>query len=237
MTDSTNGGIRFLGLSLNSGISKHNMLTFYLSCYAAIMLATFVPQTQPFVLNEVLHLETSRQGVVSGNLNFWGEIVIILTVGLWGSLSDRIGRKFVNAMGFALIAAGIFMYGLARDVNGLLVARVIYSAGIAAVSTMLITLMADYVSNPSRGKGTGFLGIMNGLGAMTAALFLLKLPAMFKDSGMDSNEAAFATYSTIAFVTSLIAIAMFFGLRGGTNKEDGPKSPMLQQLLVGITDA
>jgi MFS family permease len=72
---------------------------------------------------------------------------------------------------------------------------------------------------------------------MTAALFLLKLPAMFKDSGMDSNEAAFATYSTIAFVTLLIAIAMFFGLRGGTNKEHGPKSPMLQQLREGITEA
>lgn len=237
MTDSTRSGIRFLGLSLNGDISKQNMLTFYLSCYGAIMLATFVPQTQPFVLNEVLHLETSRQGVVSGNLNFWGEIVIILTVGLWGSLSDRVGRKFVNAMGFALIAAGIFMYGLARDVNGLLLARVIYSAGIAAVSTMLITLMADYVSNPSRGKATGFLGIMNGLGAMTAALFLLKLPAMFKERGMDSNEAAWATYSTIAFVTLLIAIAMFFGLRGGSNKEHGPRPPMLRQLKEGITEA
>jgi MFS family permease len=143
MTDSASRGIRFLGLSLNNDIRKHNMLTFYLSCYGAIMLAAFVPQTQPFVLQEVLHLDSSRQGVVSGNLNFWGEIVIILTVGLWGSLSDRIGRKFVTGMGFALAAVGIFMYGMARDVNGLLLARVIYSAGIAAISTMLITLMAD----------------------------------------------------------------------------------------------
>ena len=90
-------GIRFIGLALNQGVYRSHMLTFYLACYAAIMLATFVPQTQPFLLAEVLQLETSRQGVVSGNLNFWGEIVIIVTVGLWGSLSDRVGRRTVIA--------------------------------------------------------------------------------------------------------------------------------------------
>jgi MFS family permease len=236
-TATLNSGIRFLGLTLNTGVYRGHMLTFYLACYAAIMLATFVPQTQPFVLGEVLKMDPSRQGVVSGNLNFWGEIVIIVTVGLWGSLSDRVGRRAVSFMGFALISAGIFMYGFARDVSGLLLARVIYSAGIAAVSTMLITVLADYVSNPSRGKATGFLGIMNGLGAMTAALFLLKLPAMFKSGGMSPEDAAWATYGTMAGVTLLIAVAMYFGLRRGVENTHEAKTPMLQQLREGITEA
>ena len=237
MKDSANDGMRFIGLWLNNGIHRRNVVTFYLSCYAAIMLATFIPQTQPFLLLEVLHIDPARQGVVSGNLNFWGEIVIILTVGLWGSLSDRIERRYVTALGFALIACGIFMYGLARDLTDLLIARIIYSAGIAAVSTMMITLMADYVSNPSRGKATGFLGIMNGLGAMTAALFLLKLPAMFKNGGMDANSAAFATYTCMALVTLAVAIAMYLGLKRGRVQEHGPKAPMLQQLREGVTEA
>ena len=62
---------RFLTIRLTAGTGSGHMLTFYLACYAAIMLATFVPQTQPFLLAEVLHLDPSRQGVVSGNLNFW----------------------------------------------------------------------------------------------------------------------------------------------------------------------
>jgi len=233
---STPGGMRFLGLNLNSGVLKGHMLTFYLACYMAIMLAAFVPQTQPFLLSEVLHLDPSRQGVVSGNLNFWGEIVIIATVGLWGSLSDRIGRRAVTSLGFILISAGVFMYGFARDIPGLLLGRVIYSAGIAAISTMLITLMADYVSNPSRGKATGFLGIMNGLGAMTAALFLLKLPAMFKSGGMDAEGAAFATYATMASITLVVGIAMFFGLRKGLDQPHGEKTPMLRQLREGVAE-
>ncbi|MCB1688694.1 MAG: MFS transporter [Halioglobus sp.] len=213
------------------------MLTFYLCCYAAIMLATFVPQTQPFLLGEVLKLDPSKQGMVSGNLNFWGEIVIILTVGFWGSMSDRVGRRLVTAIGFLLTAAGIVLYGVARDVNGLLLARVIYSAGIASVSTMMITLMADYVANASRGKATGLLGIMNGLGAMTAALFLLKLPAIFKGGGMDAESAAIATYSTMGGVTAAIALLMFIGLRKGVANQEAKRVPILRQLQEGMQEA
>ena len=201
------------------------------------MLATFVPQTQPFLLGEVLHMDPARQGIESGKLNFWGEIVIIISVGLWGSLSDRVGRRTVSGLGFLLIAAGVFMYGLARDINGLLVARVIYSAGIAAVSTMMITLMADYVTNTSRGKATGFLGIMNGLGAMTAALFLLKLPSIFKAQGMSAEDAAFATYASMAGVCALVGAAMFLGLRKGTTQSHEEHAPLLQQLKEGLAEA
>lgn len=227
----------FIGIALNTGTVTHNMLTFYLCCYAAIMLATFVPQTQPFLLGEVLKLDPSSQGVVSGNLNFWGEIVIILTVGFWGSMSDRVGRRLVTAVGFVLTASGIVLYGVARDVNDLLLARVVYSAGIASISTMMITLMADYVANASRGKATGLLGIMNGLGAMTAALFLLKLPAMFKDGGMDAESAAFATYTTMGGVTATIAVLMFIGLRKGVTNKDAKRVPILRQLQEGMQEA
>ena len=51
---------RFLGINLNEGVSKGHMQSFYLSCYAAIMLATFIPQTQPFLLDEVLKLDPCR---------------------------------------------------------------------------------------------------------------------------------------------------------------------------------
>jgi MFS family permease len=227
----------FLGIALQPGTATRHMLTFYLSCYAAIMLATFLPQTQPFLLNEVLMLDTGRQGVISGNLNFWGEIVIIATVGLWGSLSDRIGRRWVTTLGFLLISAGIFLYGLTRDLNGLLFARVVYSSGIAAISTMLITLMADYVSDSSRGKATGLLGVMNGLGAMTAALFLLRLPAMFQGQGMAPAQAAWATYSTMAAVVVVIAIAMFLGLRRGVAQRREHSLPLLTQLREGVGEA
>ncbi len=230
-------GRHFLGIALQTGTGTGHMLTFYLACYATIMFATFVPQTQPFLLNEVLMLERERQGVISGNLNFWGEIVIILSVGLWGSLSDSIGRRWVTVLGFLLVAAGITLYGVARNVDALLLARVVYSAGIAAVSTMIITLMADYATNSSRGKATGLLGVMNGLGAMTAALFLLRLPQIFMDQGMQAETAARSTYTLMGVITLVIAVLMFVGLRRGRTGRQETRVPLLRQLREGLAEA
>ncbi len=140
-------------------------------------------------------------------------------------------------LGFLLIACGVLLYGFARDVSGLLLARVVYAAGIAAVSTMMITLMADYVANASRGKATGLLGVMNGLGAMTAALFLLKLPAMFKAGGMDAESAAYATYGTMAGVITVVGVIMFAALRKGLATQQSERVPLFQQFREGITEA
>ncbi|MEM8548850.1 MAG: MFS transporter, partial [Pseudomonadota bacterium] len=154
-----------------------------------------------------------------------------------GSLSDRVGRRAVTGLGFACISVGIMLYGVAPNVWGLLLARCVYAVGIAAVSTMLITLMADYAQNASRGRATGYLGIMNGLGAMTAALFLLRLPDMFQGAGFDASGAAIATYGTMAGITGAVALVMFLGLRPGLPANHEDKPPLLTQLREGVTAA
>ncbi len=238
MTNSTHPGkARFIGLNLNSGVTPKNLLTFYLACLTGIMLATFIPSTQPFLLSEVLKVPEAERGVISGNLNFWGEIVIILSVGFWGSLSDKIGRKAVTVMGYTVMAAGLILYGLSQDTTDLLIARLVYSFGIASVSTMIIALMADYASDENRGKATGYLGMMNGVGAMIAVLFLLKLPNMYQGQGLDAGAAAFATYSTMAVVAVIVALAMFLGLKPGQATHNEEKVSLIQQTRDGFAAA
>lgn len=224
----------FWGISLSPGLHKKNMVGFYLTCFTSIMLATFVPQTQPFLLTEVLQIEISKQGSVSGNLSFIGEIVIILSVGLWGSLSDKVGRKVVTALGYIFMAGGILLYGLSTSISDLIIARSVYAAGIAAASTMIITLMADYARNESRGRATGFLGVMNGLGAMVAALVLLRLPSMYQGQGLDAEAAALATYGTMAGITFLVAIILLTTLRGGTIAQAEAKVSLSRQFIEGL---
>jgi len=220
----------YLGIALSESTTARNMSCFYLACFTAIMLATFVPATQPFLLSEVLFIPTAEQGSVSGNLSFLGEMVIIISVGFWGSISDKLGRHWVTALGYLLVALGVLLYGFARDYYTLLLARCIYSVGIAAVSAMLIALMADYAQNKSRGKATGYLGIMNGLGAMVTALFLLKLPTLFQGKGLNAEQAALATYGTMAVATLLVALLMYLGLR----KNDTRFVPENHSILAGL---
>jgi MFS family permease len=203
---------RFVGINLAPGINGFNMSTFYWACLTGILLSTFVPQLQPYLLTERLHIPTDRQGVVSGNLSFWGEVVIILLVGVWGTLSDRIGRRPILAAGYLIMSAGIMLYPRAESYGELMMARVTFAAGVAAYSVMIVTLIADYVQDDSRGKATGMLGFFNGFGAMITVLVLLRLPAMFQAQGQSPAEAGYSTYYIIAAMTLITAILMWFGL-------------------------
>ena len=55
--------------------------------------------TGPGHLNIYLQVPENQQGVLSGNLTFMGEIIIILSIGLLGALSDKIGRKLIFSEG------------------------------------------------------------------------------------------------------------------------------------------
>ncbi|MGK0498941.1 MAG: MFS family permease [Oceanicoccus sp.] len=207
-------GGNFLGfINTNEGVGFGNMLTFYVACFTGIMLAAFMPSLQPYILDEFLKIPKSEQGMVTGNLAFYGEMTIILTTGIWGALSDKIGRRPIMTGSYLLVALGMYLYPRSETYFDLVIARIVFNAGIGAFSCLIITLMADYVKDNSRGKASGLLGMANGLGAMISVLFLLQLPAYFQGQGMNPIEAGFATYHTAAITALIAAVMMWFGLK------------------------
>ena len=229
-------GERFLGLNLAGGTGPANMLTYYWACLLGILLQTFVPQMQPYLLTEFLHIPESEQGVVSGDLAFWGEVAIILMVGVWGTLSDRIGRRPIMALGFLIMAVGVLLYPRAESFAGLLLARLVFACGAAAFSVMLVTLIADYVADDSRGKATGMMGFFNGVGALITALVLLGLPKMFEDAGQTPVEAGHSTYWVVFALTAATGVVMWFGLAKQKGRVEHRES-LLTQAREGLLAA
>ena len=203
---------RFMGLNLAGAAGPANMVTYYWACLVGILLYTFTPQMQPYLLTEFLHIPEHEQGVVSGDLAFWGEIAIILMAGVWGTLSDRIGRRPIMVLGFLIMAVGVLLYPRAETFAGLLLARLVFAVGAAAFSVMLVTLIADYFADHSRGKATGFMGFFNGVGALITALVLLGLPKLFTDAGQTPVEAGQSTYWVVFALTLATGVWMWFGL-------------------------
>ena len=228
---------RLIGLSVQDAVTGTNLFSFYVACLVAILLATFLPQTQVLILGEYLNVPFGEQGVISGNLNFWGEIVIILTIGLWGVASDRVGRRIVMTSGFLIMGIAFWFYPRATSVNELLMFRLISSAGIAAVSVMLVTVVADYVRDASRGKATGYLGVMNGLGAMIAALVLIKLPARFIEGGASPLDAGIATFNIVVGIAFASAVLMWFGLKKGLPAQHEERPPFFTMMQDGVKAA
>ena len=236
VTDAPPAGKRSLGLNLAGAAGPANMLTYYWACLLGILLQTFVPQMQPYLLTEFLHIPESEQGVVSGDLAFWGEVAIILMVGVWGTWSDRIGRRPIMALGFLIMAVGVLLYPRAESFAGLLLARLVFACGAAAFSVMLVTLIADYVADDSRGKATGMMGFFNGVGALITALVLLGLPKMFADAGQTPVEAGHSTYWVVFALTAATGVVMWFGLAKQKGRVERRES-LLTQARQGLLAA
>ena len=214
----SNAPIRFLGLQLQPEIRKLYLTHFLVASFATIMLASFLPQMQAYLLTEFLDLPAERHGRISGMLNFWQEMVIIAVVAIVGPLSDRIGRKPLMAGGFLIMALALALHPFATSVGSLLAFRCIFAVGVGAVIVMLVTLLADYIADESRGKAAGLQGVMNGLGAVVAVFLLLRLPAVFQAGGADAQAAGRDTYWLVAALAAIAGVMMIFGLKGGRPK-------------------
>ncbi len=227
---------RFLGVQLSDGVGGWNMSTFYLTCVAAILLGTFVNAFQPFLFTEIMAIPSERHGVVAGQLNFAGEIAIIVSAALAGALSDKLGRKVVMVAGFVLVALSLYLYPHAGSVPELLGYRVIYGVGIAAVTCMIVVLLADYAQDVSRGKAAGFQGVCNGIGAVIALFVLLRLPAIFQNNGMAVIESGVMTYYLVVGLTLLLALLSFFGLKTHVKATQHDSLAVRELVLIGLKE-
>ncbi len=223
------------------GIKKSNLAAFYYVAFITICLASLINMLQPFMLSAFLGLPTDSHGVPTGQLAFAGEVVILSLVAAFGIMSDRVGRRFIYGLGLFIIGIGFAITPLSRSLDMLLFTRCIYAIGAAAATSMLAIVVADYVIDEDRGKATGIMGFMNGLGAMISALLLVKVPAWLTNGGIDTISAGWYTYGGMAVVAVLSAVVAWTMLSGikvrKSEQEQEEKLSFVEGTKVGIVAA
>ena len=85
---------------------------------------------------------------------------------LWGSLSDRIGRKPVLMIGVFGYAAAMLFFGLATELWMVFAARILSGLLSSATAPTTMAYIGDSTSEEERGKGMGILGAAVGLGTV-----------------------------------------------------------------------
>lgn len=228
------------GTRLVAGVEPRNLKTFYAAAFATIMLAVLINALQPYLLTTVLDLPVRDHGKVSGQAGFVSEIVLVLLVGAFGVLSDKLGRRVVYALGFFIVAIGFLITPFSRSLPVLFLTRGVYAVGIAAATAMLATIAADYVENEDRGKANAIMGVMNGLGAVAAAIGLAKLPRAFVALGQDGVTASWSTYAVAALLALLTGALMLFGLKRGLSthaSSEGHDLPLAVMAREGLAAA
>jgi MFS family permease len=228
---------KFGPVRLVQGVTFTNMLTYYMATVLSLFLMTFMPQFQPFLLTDFLKIPESQQGVLSGNLAFVSELVILLSIGAWGTVSDKTGRKFVFSAGFLIMSVGLYLYPTVNSITVLYLLRGLFALGAAAVTTMVATVIADYAINEDRGKASGLQGIGNGLGAMLTVFLVLQLPKIFMGGGSTATSAGQLTYWIMAGTGILAAIILGLGLQNRTQVQKEQKKSILKIAQEGIVAA
>lgn len=208
--------------------------TYFFASFVSIGLLTFVSIGQAYILNENLKIPTSQQGTISGNLVFWTEIVTLLLFIPAGVVMDRIGRKPVFGAGFVLLGLSYALYPLSQSLGELTFFRMIYAAGIVAVTGGLATVMTDYPADRSRGKFIAITGLLNGLGIVILNRFFGGLPQQLSAKGFSGYEAGLYTHLAIALAAFVSAAVVWLGLKGGTPAEKHHRPPLSELFRSGL---
>ncbi len=220
-------------IELMPGVTRRHALCYLWAAFVSIGIFTYITTLQPFVLEVYVGIPPGERGTVSGNLQFWQEIVVLATVGLIGAWSDRVGRRTVYVLGFLVTGLAYAAYPFADDTGQLLIYRLIFGVGVAALGGMLATVLADYPTDKDRGKLTGISFFLNAVGALLFFVVLSRLPQIYQSAGLSEDWAGRASYLTAASICAVSAVVMF-GLKPGRPDQVSERLPLATLVRQGL---
>lgn len=208
-------GLKFGPVYLEPGVTRWNARTYLFSAFWTIGFLSFISFLQNYVLRVHLNMPADEIGRAVGTLSFVGEIALLTVSPLFGSLSDKVGRRPIFALGFLWVGAGFALYPLATSYEMLLLFRAFMGIGAAALGGMMATVLSDYPQNRSRGFMAAMSGWANGLGALMMIFLLSKLPHYFSGKGISEQMAGTYTFWVATGLCIITSALVFKGLKAG----------------------
>jgi MFS family permease len=228
------GGEHLGPIWLAPGVTRGHCIAKFYAAFISIGMLTGMSLLQSYVLTEHLGLRRGQTGGVAGDLAFWTEIVMILTMVPFGIASDRIGRRPVLVFGILMIALGYGLYPFATSVDELLVYRMFYAVGASAAASMIACLTTDYPEERSRGKMIGIGGAMNTLGVLFVSVGIARIPTLLQQWNQDPIVGGRAMFLTCALICVGSALIFQLTLKGGTPARAKDRATVSELLGSGL---
>ena len=201
---------RFLGIDLSEGVKRRHLLAYFFAAFISSSYAGALAMLQPGLL-QVMGIDRAAQATRTGNLSALQEIILILFFGPVGALADRYGRKPVYVFGLLMTALGFSLYPHADSMTELVLYRIIIAFGSAAMIGMMVTVIADYTRDSTRGKANGLQALIATLGAFLPPA-LGALPQLFANQGYDQLAAQQMTFAIAGSLGVVGALVVMVGL-------------------------
>lgn len=98
----------------------------------SISFLVFLNSSVSFVITDLIGQKTDVGDAV-GTLGFADELVALVACPAWGLVSDRLGVRWVAALGYAIIGMALAVFVQAKNVYPqLLLARILFAVGASA---------------------------------------------------------------------------------------------------------
>jgi MFS family permease len=219
---------------LAPGISRGNAITKLYAAFVTIGMLSGMSLLQGYILTEHLFIPRGEQGQVTGLLSVWTEIVMIVTMPMFGILGDKIGRRPLLILAILAIGLGFGLYPFATSVNELFAYRMVYAVGAAAAATITATLTNDYPQGRSRGKMIGISSMMNTLGVIFVAGGISQIPKILAADGYAAITGGKVMYLACAGLCLISALVFHKGLKGGTPAAKTERSDYSRLATAGL---
>lgn len=128
-------------------------------------------------------------------------LIQLIASPLWGSVSDRRGRKPVLVVGLLGYGISMVLFGLSTELWMLFVARGVGALLSAATMPTTMAYVSDSTSERDRGGGMGALGAAMGLGMVLG-------PALGGLLGGESLSTPFFLTAAVCFLTLLLVLLL-----------------------------
>jgi DHA1 family multidrug resistance protein-like MFS transporter len=175
-----------------NGTNRKNILILSLTLAVVMLGFGMVMPIFPFYIESM-----GASGRDLGLLMAISPFMQLLMAPVWGSVSDRWGRKPVLLVGLLGYGISMLLFGLATELWMLFVARGLGAILSAATMPTTMAYISDSTSEQDRGGGMGALGAATGLGVVLG-------PALGGWLAIDSLSTPFFVTAGVCLLTLLL---------------------------------
>ncbi|MDQ8045192.1 MAG: MDR family MFS transporter [Patulibacter sp.] len=136
-----------------------------LGMFVAILSSTVVSTSLPTIIADLHGSQSAYTWVVTSTL-----LALTVSTPIWGKLADLYSRKTLVQTGLAIYTLGSIFAGLSQSTGELIFFRVIQGLGVGGLTALVQVVLSDLVSPRERGRYSGYLGAVFGVGTVAGPL-------------------------------------------------------------------
>jgi EmrB/QacA subfamily drug resistance transporter len=155
--------------TLDSGMTHREVLEamsgLLLGMFVAILSSTVVTTALPEIIGDLGGSQSSYTWVVTSTL-----LALTVSTPIWGKLADLFDRKVLVQTGLVIYVSGSILAGLSETTSWLIACRVLQGLGVGGLTALVQIILSDLVSPRERGRYSGYLGAVFGVGTVAGPL-------------------------------------------------------------------